>query len=75
LQDEIIMKIHSTTLRIYSTLLNCAKFFWNSVSLWSSRWPQTHDPPASASQVLGLQVCTTRSGPDVHLKWLRQYIL
>jgi hypothetical protein len=27
LQDEIIMKIHSTTLRIYSTLLNCAKFF------------------------------------------------
>jgi hypothetical protein len=34
-------------------------FFWDRVSLCSPRWPQTHNPPASASCMLGLQACTT----------------
>jgi hypothetical protein len=34
----------------------------NRVSLWSLGWPQTPDPPASASRMLGLQVCTAMSG-------------
>jgi hypothetical protein len=33
---------------------------WNS--LCSSNWPRTHNPPGSASQVLGLQVCATTPG-------------
>jgi hypothetical protein len=34
-------------------------FFLNSVLLCSPVWLQTHDPPASTSQVLGLQVWAT----------------
>jgi hypothetical protein len=34
-------------------------FFFLKTTLCSSDWPSTHVPPASASQVLGLQVCTT----------------
>jgi hypothetical protein len=38
--------------------------FRNRVSLCSPGWPPTHDPSASASQVLRLQVCTTMSDPE-----------
>jgi hypothetical protein len=33
----------------------------------SPGWPKTCDPPASASQVLGLQACTTTPGSLVLL--------
>jgi hypothetical protein len=32
---------------------------WDRVSLCDPVWPQTSDPPASGSRVLGLQACTT----------------
>lgn len=48
------------------------QLFWDNVLLWDKfcyvfqsdlkhcvGWPQTYDPPASDSQVLGWQVCTT----------------
>jgi hypothetical protein len=40
-------------------------------------WPQTHNLPASASQVLGLQVCTTipRYIETVSRQGLRGYLL
>jgi hypothetical protein len=44
----------------YLFVLLCLFFFWNWVSLCS--WPGTHDIPASASWVLGLQMCTTIQG-------------
>jgi hypothetical protein len=37
-------------------------FFWDKVWLCSLGWPPTHNPPASAFQVLGLGVCTTVPG-------------
>jgi hypothetical protein len=37
-------------------------FFSNKVSLCIPGWPKTHDPHASASWVLRLQVCTTITG-------------
>jgi hypothetical protein len=36
-------------------------FLWDKVLLCSPDWPWTHNPTASASQVLGLQICTTTS--------------
>ena len=36
--------------------------FWNRVSLSCWGWLWTCDPPISASQVLGLQVCATTPG-------------
>lgn len=44
---------------------NCGRgfycsLFWDKVSLYSIGWHQTHyNPPASASWILGLQVCAT----------------
>jgi hypothetical protein len=37
--------------------LFCSLLVWDRVFLCSSVWPQTPDPPAAASQVLGLQMC------------------
>jgi hypothetical protein len=34
-------------------------YFYDEVLLCSSGWPQTHNPPALASQVLGLQAYAT----------------
>lgn len=31
---------------------------------YSSGWPRTHNPPASACQMLGLRVCVTMSGSE-----------
>jgi hypothetical protein len=39
-------------------------FVWDRVLLCSPGRPQTHDPPASASWVLGLQVFNTTLSPD-----------
>jgi hypothetical protein len=36
--------------------------FWDSVLPCIARWLWTHDPPASASLMLGLQICTTMPG-------------
>jgi hypothetical protein len=33
--------------------------FWDTVSLYNWGWPWSHNPPASASRGLGLQVHTT----------------
>jgi hypothetical protein len=38
------------------------KIFWHRISLCNPGWPQTHDPPTSASGVLGLQMSTTILG-------------
>lgn len=51
--------------------------YWNKVSLGAllcrSSWPPTHwDPPASASQMLGLRVCAPHSTP---LSQLKHYLL
>jgi len=32
------------------------------LALWSPEWPQTGDPPASASQMLALQACPIMPG-------------
>jgi hypothetical protein len=40
-------------------------FFWDRVSLCDPAWPQTHNPPVSASSVLGLQMCVTMPGIDL----------
>jgi hypothetical protein len=32
---------------------------WHRILLYTPGWPQSHYPPASASQVLGFWVCTT----------------
>jgi hypothetical protein len=37
-------------------------FAFKIISLCSPVWPQTFDPPASASQVLELQMCITMPG-------------
>jgi hypothetical protein len=39
--------------------------FWDHILLYTPSWPQTQNPPASAFQVLGLQVCTTIIGPNI----------
>jgi hypothetical protein len=39
-------------------------FFWDRISLHSPTWSQTHNP-ASASEVLGLQVCTITLGYNI----------
>jgi hypothetical protein len=41
---------------LYFYLFNYYYYFWDRVLLCSPGWPQTHDPPASVSQVLGLEV-------------------
>jgi hypothetical protein len=55
-------------------VLFCFLFFWDRVSLYSPGCPGTHfvdqaglelrNPPASASQVLGLKACATTLGPS-----------
>ena len=57
-------------------------FFWDRVSLYSPGCPGTHfvdqaglelrNPPASASQVLGLKACTTTPGKDI-ISWGTQF--
>jgi hypothetical protein len=65
----------SYTIRVMMLLfLFFVLFFWDRVSLCSSGCPRTHfveqaglelrNPPASASQVLGLKVCATMPGCD-----------
>jgi hypothetical protein len=45
------------------------------VSLCSPEWPRTQDPHASASWVLGLQVCTTMPGSTLdHFKTLVEVV-
>jgi hypothetical protein len=41
---------------------NLLIYFLDGLSLWSWGWPWTHDPPASASQVLELKVYVTMPG-------------
>jgi hypothetical protein len=36
--------------------------FFETEGLYTPGWPQTHDLPSSATQVLGLQMCTTTLG-------------
>jgi hypothetical protein len=45
-------------------------FEMESYLLHSPGWPQTHDPPTSASQMLGLYTCTTM--PSFHIKFYEQ---
>jgi hypothetical protein len=40
-------------------------YFWDGVFLYLPEWPETNNLSASASWVLGLQVCTTMSGPSI----------
>jgi hypothetical protein len=45
----------------------CFVFFfflvlWDRILLYSPNWPQTHDPPTSVSQVLGLQTYAQPAG-------------
>jgi hypothetical protein len=47
---------------LLSLLFVC--LFIEIVSLCNLGWTQTHNPPASASPVLGLQVCATTANPD-----------
>jgi hypothetical protein len=59
----------------------CFCFFRDRVSLYSPDWPRTHfvdqaglklrNPPASASQVLGLKACATT--PGLRLSFLLVY--
>jgi hypothetical protein len=37
------------------------KLFFKAVSSFSPNWPQTSNPPSSASQMLRLQTCATMS--------------
>jgi hypothetical protein len=38
----------------------CVYSIWKSgLAIYSPSWPGTHNPPTSASQVLGLQKCAT----------------
>jgi hypothetical protein len=49
-------------------------FLLNEVSLCILDWPQTHNSPASATSVLGLQVCTnTPSQTLFYLLFHKQY--
>jgi hypothetical protein len=41
--------------------------FWDRISLCSPDWPQAEEPPALASQVLGLQICVTTPSPLIYL--------
>jgi hypothetical protein len=43
-------------------LLNLLLVYFLRQSLYSPGWPQTQYPHASASQLLGVQVCTTTTG-------------
>jgi hypothetical protein len=45
-------------------------FFWDRVSLCSSGWLGTRSSPISASQVLGLQMCTTIVLYEEHARML-----
>jgi hypothetical protein len=48
---------------IFFTMYMCYSFFfWDHISLCTPGWPRTHNPPASAFWVLGLQVWTTMLG-------------
>jgi hypothetical protein len=59
-------------------LFVCFVLFWDRVSLCSPGCPETHsvdqaglklrNPPASASQVLGLKACATTARPSSYLK-------
>jgi hypothetical protein len=64
----------------YSTLLFIHLFLWDRVSLYSPGCPGTHlvdqagfelrNPPASASQVLGLKACATTARLILHSYYL-----
>jgi hypothetical protein len=70
---------------LFVCLFVCLFVFQDRVSLYSLGCPGTHfvdqaglelrDPPASASQVLGLKACATTPGKDSFLQWIdAQYI-
>jgi hypothetical protein len=58
-------KMQSTEAQEFSLagyFMLCYLFISTGSALCSPGWPPTLDRPASASQVLGLQVCTTMLG-------------
>jgi hypothetical protein len=50
--------------------MKCFVLFWDS-SLCDPGWPQTHDPPAWASWMLGLHECTSMPDMVGYLKYLQ----
>jgi hypothetical protein len=59
-----LKKKNPRKMALYSLLYSV---FWGRVSPCSPGWPWTHDPPASVSWVLGLQVRTTMPGSVIRL--------
>jgi hypothetical protein len=55
--NKSIFRIHQILNAIYLSIY--FRFIGDRVSLCSSGWPGTHKSPASAFQVLVLQVCST----------------
>ena len=54
---------------VYNILVSlCSSGSPQSLSLCRPGWPQSHrDPPASASQVLGLNACATTAVQFMHI--------
>lgn len=55
-----------------SEVSSLSHFLSGSVLLCSPGWPRTHDPPASASRVLGIQMYSSYTIISVLLSWLNQ---